>query len=105
VTDFCEANYFITTEIVEPFNAFSSLFITFLGIIGLFFNNPTTELRFHLAFKILAVIGLGSFGLHATLHWINQSSDEVLMLWLCWASLYILLEHKSPLGKPLTIWI
>lgn len=36
----------------------------------------------------LGIIGLGSVGLHGSLHWIYQSSDEVPMLWLSLVMLY-----------------
>ena len=39
------------------------------------FGNPTKEMRYTLGYFILFIIGVGSAGLHGTLHWVFQSSD------------------------------
>lgn len=79
--DFCETNYFLTDLVAEPHNVWSSLFISLIGLIGLFYGNPTREHCVAVMYLVLAGIGFGSAALHATLHWIPQSSDEVPMLW------------------------
>ena len=79
--DFCEPNYLLSEYIAEPHNVWSSLFITVIGMVGFFYGNPLNELSVSAMYIILAVIGLGSAGLHTTLHWFYQSSDEVPMLW------------------------
>jgi len=88
--DFCEPNYLLTRYIAEPHNAWSSLVITFYGIFGLLYNNPTNEWSIAAMHLALAVTGLGSVGLHSTINWILQSSDEVPMLWLVLSFLHIL---------------
>ena len=75
--DFCEPNYVLSNYIAEPFNSISSLFIFYLGCIGLRYSNPTHEARFSCMYIILMLIGLGSTALHCTLSWLPQSSDEV----------------------------
>lgn len=63
-------------EVVELHNTWSSLAgISLFGLIGLWKGNPTGDLRYALGYFILVLIGLGSAGLHGTLHWVFQSSD------------------------------
>jgi dihydroceramidase len=77
--DFCEENYLHSNYIVEIHNVWSSLLgISLFGIIGLIYHpNLNHEKRNLLAYWILVLIGIGSAGLHGSLHWIFQSSDEV----------------------------
>jgi hypothetical protein len=71
-----EANYAHLNSIVELHNTWSSIAgISLFGLIGLWKGNPTREIRYSLGYIILFLIGLGSAGLHGTLHWIFQSSD------------------------------
>lgn len=94
--DFCESNYLITEYITEFHNTWSSLIgISSFGLIGLFKGNATKELRYTLAYGILAFIGLGSAGLHGTLHWIFQASDELPMIYGTTTMIYIFLEYDS----------
>lgn len=79
--DFCEPNYFLTSYVAEPHNTWSSLLITFIASFGLLYGNPLNEWSIAMMYGVLAVIGVGSAGLHSTLHWVLQSSDEVPMLW------------------------
>jgi dihydroceramidase len=61
------------------------------GFIGLIWGNPVHEKNVAVMFLILTVVGLGSVGLHSTLHWFPQSSDEVPMLWQTLSFLYVLI--------------
>ena len=89
--DFCETNYLHSPYIVEPHNVVSSLWgLSAIGFIGIYFGNPTNELRFKIAYGILLLIGLGSAALHGTLHWIFQSSDELPMIYLVLSVVYSL---------------
>lgn len=97
--DFCEPDYALTPFLAEPFNAFSSLYISWIGVIGLLYSNPTKEWPFYCLFLIDIFIGLGSFGLHATLHWLPQSFDEIPMLWFDIVGLYILCRIKETTEK------
>ena len=100
--DFCETNYLLSPYIVEPHNSLSSIWgLTLLGLIGIYWGNPTGELRFKIAYGVLIVIGIGSAGLHGTLHWIFQSSDELPMIYLVLAGLYCCLENDTALPDKL----
>jgi dihydroceramidase len=98
--DFCEMNYHLSPHIAEFHNSWSSLLISLMGLIGIFYANPTNEWRFFVSYLVLVSIGLGSFLLHTTLHWLPQSSDEVPMLWLMISILYSLIEANYPKGNP-----
>jgi dihydroceramidase len=109
--DFCESNYLLSWKVVELHNVWSSVLgIAMLGVLGLYqsyrcnrksYNNigssspgsspgssPVSERRVKVAFAILILTGLGSAGLHGTLHWIFQSSDELPMIYFMLALLY-----------------
>ena len=47
-------------------------------------------------FGVLAIIGIGSFALHSTLHWLWQSSDEVPMLWQNLTFVFALFHLNTP---------
>lgn len=71
-----ETNYGQSNNVVEFHNTWSSLAgISLFGVIGLWKGNPTKEIRYTLGYIVLLMIGVGSAGLHGTLHWIFQSSD------------------------------
>ena len=98
--DFCESNYLMTDLAVEPHNVWSSLVaFTLLGVVGIVYGNPTREWRTFLVYFILQIIGLGSAGLHATLHWFFQSFDELPMIFLVICSFYAVLEVDSAKGE------
>lgn len=94
--EFCEPNYLITPYIAEFHNSWSSALITVLAVIAFLYGNPTGELRFSMMFIILGSIGIGSVGLHTTLHWLPQSSDELPMLWASLSMLYALCVMREP---------
>lgn len=99
--DFCEVNYEQNHNIVEFHNTWSSLAgISFFGIIGLLKGNPTKEIRYVLGYLVLLLIGVGSAGLHGTLHWVFQSSDELPMIYLVTIMNFQAVELGSPRGKP-----
>lgn len=94
--DFCEPNYLITPYIAEFHNSWSSALITVLSVIALCYGNPTGEFRFTIMFLIMGSVGIGSVGLHTTLHWLPQSSDELPMLWASLSMLYALCVMREP---------
>lgn len=98
--DFCEENYFVSKHFAEFHNTWSSLIMIFPAIVGLIYANPTKEWRFTVMFLNLAFIFAGSILLHMSLEAIQQSLDEVPMLWLNNMLLFALIELKSPKGKP-----
>lgn len=108
--DFCESNYLHSSHIVEPHNVWSSFVgIALPGLIGYYqalgAPAPLGEWRVKLSHLILAATGLGSAGLHGTLHWILQSSDELPMIYLVLADLYAIAEVDAPLGRPNHPWL
>lgn len=93
--DFCETNYVYSRYIAEPHNVWSSLFLCFLGIVGVIYCNPMKEWRVFLMFGIMAFIGIGSSLLHTTLDKLAQSTDELPMLWFNIVASYSLFELKT----------
>lgn len=98
--DFCEPNYFLSNNVVEFHNTWSSMLITLLAIIGYFHANPSNETRFSMLYIFLGVVGLGSTALHGTLHWFYQSSDEIPMLWQSLTMLYTLCVMSEDKNSP-----
>lgn len=99
--DFCENNYIHSNRIVEFHNTWSSVIgISSFGMIGILSGNPTKERRHIIAYLILVFIGIGSAGLHGTLHHIFQSSDELPMIYLVNSLLYMLAEFDAPQIQP-----
>lgn len=99
--DFCERNYEHSEFVVEWHNSWSSFVgISVFGLIGLIWGNPTKEMRHTLGYLILTLIGLGSVGLHGSLHWIFQSSDELPMIYLVAVANYMCVEVDSKVGEP-----
>lgn len=110
--DFCESNYLLSPWIVEPHNVWSSfLGITAFGILGLQqsfaapSNHPLAEHGVRVSFSVLALIGLGSVFLHATLHWTFQSSDELPMIYIVLCFLYGIVEIDSPIRASKRPWL
>jgi hypothetical protein len=76
-----EKNYEHFYEVVEPHNFWSSIAgISLFGLIGLWKGNSTKEWRYFLGYFILFLIGVGSAGLHGTMHWVFQSSDGKIVI-------------------------
>jgi len=87
--------------VVEFHNTWSSVLgLALFGLIGLVKGNPTKEVRYTLGYFVLMMIGLGSAGLHGTLHWVFQSSDELPMIYLVTQMNFMAVEFDSPRGKP-----
>ena len=105
--DFCEPNYLLSSHVVEPHNVLSSLWgLSLFGLIGIYWGNPTGELRFQIAYGVLVLIGIGSAALHGTLHWAFQSSDELPMIYLMISVLYCCLEtDTAPQDKMKYPWL
>jgi dihydroceramidase len=103
--DFCEPDYLLTEYIAEPHNAWSSLLIAAMGVLGIIYSNPLKEKMFTLLYIVIIAVGLGSVGLHTTLHWFPQSLDEVPMLWFNMVAFYILLHLKSKPSKKFDLLI
>ena len=96
-----QINAFCLKEQVSEVQHIHSIYsLCCYGLLGIFHGNPSGEKRFLLAYFILFLIGAGSAGLHGTLHWFFQSSDELPMLYLINSLNYIIEEYNAPMGKP-----
>ena len=93
--EFCEPNYVHTSYVAEIHNAWSSLAVVILPLVGLYACNLTHEWRNVVMYLVLAGVGCGSVLLHSTLHWVFQSADEVPMLWMVTAYLFALMNVTS----------
>jgi dihydroceramidase len=80
--DFCEPNYLHSTYIAEFHNVWSSVFISVLALLGMYYSNPMQDLRTIAMFTTLFSVGVGSVALHSTLRDFGQAADEVPMLWV-----------------------
>jgi dihydroceramidase len=92
--DWCEANYQHTPYICELANTVSSLAMVAVGLLGLWLHRRTLEPRFLLAFFVVAIVGVGSIGFHATLRFELQMLDELPMLYSALVMVYILVESR-----------
>lgn len=72
--DWCEKNNETFVIIVEFWNSISSLFISLLGIIGIYYC-PNMAILYH----TLIPIGISSFYFHATLSLLGQMLDELFI--------------------------
>ena len=74
------------------------VFQVLMGLFGIWAHRGVLERRYHFAYLVIAIVGLGSVAFHATLHRNCQMLDEVPMLWSAAITLFIILENKSPPG-------
>lgn len=72
--DWCENNNEHSSVIVEFWNSVSSLFISFLGMVGIYYY-PNMAILYH----VLIPIGVASFYFHATLSLLGQMLDELFI--------------------------
>jgi dihydroceramidase len=108
--DFCESNYLHSVYAAELHNVWSSVLgIVMMGVLGLWQSfrstGPISDHHVKVAFAILVCTGLGSAGLHGTLHWIFQSSDELPMIYFMLALLYCDAEVDAANGKQKYRWL
>lgn len=101
--EFCEPNYLHSTYIAEFHNAWSSLAVVIVPLVGMLFCNLTHELRNVIMFVTLSAVGCGSVLLHSTLHWAFQSADELPMLWMVTAYIFSLMNISSAKDES-TFW-
>ena len=73
--DWCEDNYVMSRYIAEYINSWSSLFISCVGIYGMYYYANVSMLYF-----MLIVVGVSSFMFHATLSEFNQMFDELSIM-------------------------
>lgn len=79
--DWCETNYSHSRYIAEFVNTLTNIPSISLGLYGLYHTRKNgIPLRYGLCFLGLSLIGLGSFGFHASLKWEWQLMDELPMV-------------------------
>lgn len=79
--DWCETNYSHSRYIAEFVNSLTNFPSIFLGLYGLYHTQTNgIPLRYGLCFLGLGLIGVGSFGFHASLRWEWQLMDELPMV-------------------------
>jgi len=81
--DWCETNYSHSRYIAEFVNTLTNIPSISLGLYGLYHTRKNgIPLRYGLCFLGLSMIGVGSFGFHASLKWEWQLMDELPMVCL-----------------------
>jgi hypothetical protein len=75
-----------------------------MALVGIVLGNPERTLRVDVMYGMLLITGLGSAALHATLHWIFQSCDEIPMMWTCWGILYCAMLAQKRTTKNCGVW-
>jgi len=79
--DWCETNYSHSPYIAEFVNTLTNLPTILLGIYGVWHTTQNgIPLRYGLCYLGLSLIGVGSFGFHASLRWEWQLMDELPMV-------------------------
>lgn len=93
--DWCEANYEVSHYVSEWFNSLSSLVLVAFGVFGVLAHRRLLELRFSLVYACLALVGIGSAAFHGTLLFELQILDELPMLYMATALVYIVVENRK----------
>ncbi|ETV96199.1 hypothetical protein H310_10393 [Aphanomyces invadans] len=89
--DWCEPNYAVSPYIAEFYNTWSNIWFIVLGLYGLHRSVAEGfELRFHLIYANIVVVGIGSAMFHGTLTFVSQQCDETPMVWSMLLWFYIL---------------
>ena len=95
----CESKFIYSIYIAEFWNSFSSLVISLIGYLGLWFHYDVNLDK--TPWKILIFIGLSSFWFHFTLSFLGQFFDElgiILLVTYCIKEIY---HPKEPTYIPL----
>ncbi|CCH43289.1 alkaline ceramidase [Wickerhamomyces ciferrii] len=104
--DWCEENYIVTPYIAEAINTISnSIFILLAGfaMFSAFKNN--LELRFILISFGFALVGVGSWLFHMTLHYEFQLLDELPMIYATCIPMWSVFSEGVSKKKSITIGI
>ena len=94
--DWCEINNENSVLIVEFWNSISSLFISVLGVIGVYYYYPNAAILYH----TLIPIGLTSFYFHATLSLFGQILDEFFIAYSIVISLHYINYYVCRICNP-----
>lgn len=80
--DWCEENHAVSHYISEFWNTISNVVIIAYGVLGLMLcQKHFLDTRFHLAFLLLTIVGVGSWSFHQTLLYEMQLLDELPMIY------------------------
>lgn len=93
--DWCEINNEQSIIIVEFLNSISSLCISFLGVVGIYYY-PDTLILYH----TLIPIGITSFYFHATLSLLGQMLDEFFIAYSIVISLHYINNYVHKICNP-----
>lgn len=103
--DWCETNYSHSRYIAEFVNSLTNFPSIFLGLYGLYHTqNNGIPLRYGLCFLGLSLIGIGSFGFHASLRWEWQLMDELPMIYLVTYAGYLCIDTLPSFKPRFGIW-
>jgi dihydroceramidase len=90
--DWCEPNYTHSYYIAEFYNSFSNILFIISGIYGMILSIKLGyEKRYWIQYLFNIIVGLGSFGFHATLQFEKQQLDESPMVFAVIFLFYIML--------------
>jgi len=93
--DWCEPNSEYSIIIIEFWNSISSLIISVLGLVGIYYY-PDTAILYH----TLIPIGITSFYFHATLSVLGQLLDELFIAYSIVISLHYVNNYIYKICNP-----
>ena len=104
--DWCEPNYVVSLWVAEWYNTLSSLLILVMGAYGLFRSQQQkVKPRFRFCFFVMALVGAGSAGFHATMLQSAQALDELPMIYGGLALLYCLVNSGQSVPQRERRWL
>lgn len=103
--DWCELNYTHTPLIAEFYNTLTNLPSILMGLYGFYQTLAHgIQLRYALAYLGVTLIGIGSFGFHASLRWEWQLMDELPMIYVVSYAAYLVMDTKPSFEPRYGIW-
>lgn len=103
--DWCEANYHHTPYIAEFVNTLTNVPTILAGLYGCIATlNSGLPKRYALTYLGLSLIGVGSFGFHASLRWEWQLMDELPMIYVVTYAAYLTLDTLPGFKPRFGIW-
>ncbi|KAK4684256.1 dihydroceramidase, partial [Tremellales sp. Uapishka_1] len=91
--DWCELNYTHSPYIAEFVNTLTNVPIILLGVYGAWAHlRNGIQKRYALIYLGLSLIGVGSFGFHASLRWEWQLMDELPMIYVITYATYLVFD-------------
>lgn len=102
---FCEPDFWLSTWIAEPCNVITAMIsYVMLGFFGIFImdRNSSVGRDATVVYTIMVIMGIGSSGFHATMLAATQPLDELGMLYLV-AAMVFLVSTKSDINRALHV--